>query len=175
MAPASSPEHLPADHSANFRAPPPSPVHSGRRSSFANAEVLSDFLEHSARVPDLILPDRIFPRQRAIESPPVIDIESGAAALPGPAAEIGCFQVANHGVPPELLRAARVAAAAGVFAVPPERRAAVTRSPEVPFGFEEDGGEERESGESEEFVWSVDEGFKSVMEGIWPLGYSNFW
>ena len=73
---ANSPEssrHIPSD----FRAPPPSPVASGRQSSVANDEVLTEFLR-SLHVPDLVLPDRAFPRQNPkIQSLPKLDV--GAA------------------------------------------------------------------------------------------------
>lgn len=179
--PINSPEPLPADAAINFRAPPPSPIHSGRRSSFANDDVLTEFLEHSLRVPDLILPDRIFPKQRPVDGPPVIDFQSlvleehdAVSKIAESVADIGCFQVANHGISAEIVRSVQAAAAAGIFAASPEKKAAVTRSPEMAYGFKEGHGEEGES-EGEEFLWSRDEVLKSVMEGIWPLGYSNFW
>ncbi|KAK9058080.1 hypothetical protein SSX86_022920 [Deinandra increscens subsp. villosa] len=43
----------------DFRAPSPSPVASGRRSSVANNEILTEFLHRSRRVPDLVLPDQL--------------------------------------------------------------------------------------------------------------------
>lgn len=182
MAP-NSPE--PYNKAVDFRAPPPSPIASGRRSSFANDDVLTDFLEHSLRVPDLVLPDDIFPRQKLIESPPVIDFEalvsadSDAAAVSAVIMEslatIGCFQLLNHGIPCEAVRSVQAAASFGIFGVPPENRSAVTRSPDNPYGFEEVHAEETESETSEEFVWTMDQGLKSRMEGIWPSGYSNFW
>ena len=71
-----SPESLAAENHINFRAPPPSPIYSSRRSSFTNDAVLTNFLEQSLRVPDLILPDKIFPKQRSVQAPSVIDFES---------------------------------------------------------------------------------------------------
>lgn len=92
-------------------------------------------------------------------------------------ASIGCFQLTNHGISSELVRSV-LAKATGIFGVPPEKRVKVTRSPEKPYGFDEVHGEEIEieieSELSEEFVWSMDEGLKLQMEGILPLGYSNF-
>ncbi|XP_062087562.1 flavonol synthase/flavanone 3-hydroxylase [Humulus lupulus] len=184
MAPSNSPESLAAENHINFRAPPPSPIHSGRRSSFTNDTVLTNFLEHSLRVPDLILPDKIFPKQRCVKAPPVIDFESlvldecdAVSRIVEFVADYGYFQVANHGISSEFVRSAQ-AAAAGIFEVPPEKRTSITRSPEMPYGFEEVHGEESESesesGFSEEFVWSPDEGLKSLMEGIRPSGYSKF-
>lgn len=86
---------------------------------------------------------------------------------------IGCFQLVNYGIPPESMSAA-LAAATGIFHVPSEKKAAVTRSLERPYGFEEGHDEEGESELSEEFVWCRDEALKLEMEGVWPTGYSNF-
>ncbi|KAL5576931.1 hypothetical protein UlMin_018630 [Ulmus minor] len=177
---ANSPEAARSDNPFNFRAPPPSPIASGRRSSFKNDDVLSEFLEHSLRVPDLILPDNIFPRQKFIESPPVIDFEALVSAdydavsnIVDSVSSIGCFQLANDGISREAVRSVQ-AAAAGIFGVSPQKRVKATRSPEFPFGFEDVHGEESESELSEEFMWSKDEGLKLQMEGIWPFGYSSF-
>ncbi|KAF5453098.1 hypothetical protein F2P56_028036 [Juglans regia] len=177
-----SPEPM-SRNSIDFRAPPPSPIASGRRSTVTNDDIFTEFLHHSLRVPDLALPDKSFPRQHFIESPPVIDflsldskesdsIQKILVSLSG----IGCFQLVNHGIPQETFGAA-LAAAAGLFHhVPPEQKAVVTRSLERLYGFEEGHGEEGEIDElSEEFVWSCrDEDLKLRMEGIWPVGYSNF-
>ncbi|GMI73137.1 downstream target of AGL15-4 [Hibiscus trionum] len=160
----------------DFRAPPPSPVASGRRSCFTNDEVLSEFLEHSLRVPDLVLPDKVFPRQKFIDNPPKIDFQDldsmGTETLPmilDSVATIGCFQLVNYGIPRESIRSA-LSAAAGIFQLPPEKRTAVTRSPENLYGFEEI----HEEDEGEEFVWCKAKSLESAMEGIWPVGYSNF-
>ncbi|XP_057977423.1 flavanone 3-dioxygenase 2 [Malania oleifera] len=163
----------------DFRAPPPSPIASGRRSCVTNDDVLTEFLEQSLRVPDLILPDRVFPRQRSAETPPKIDLESlespendSVSSILESVSIIGCFQLINHGIPQDLIRSVS-AASAGIFRVPPEKKKTVSRSPENPYGFEEIHGDE-EGEESEEFVWGRDEGLKLEMEGIWPMGYSNF-
>jgi hypothetical protein len=170
-----------SENQIDFRAPPPSPIAAGRRSTVTNDEILTEFLHHSLRVPDLILPDKVFPRQKFTESPPVIDFQSLNSKESDPIRKIldsipgtGCFQLVNHGIPLETIGAA-LAAATGVFRVPLEKKAAVTRSLERPYGFEEGHGEEGESEFSEEFVWCRDEVLKLKMEGIWPLGYSNFW
>lgn len=174
-----SPESLP-ERPLDFRAPPPSPIASGRRSCVTNDDVLTEFLEHSLRVPDLILPDKVFPRQKFIENPPSIDFQSlrsmqsdAVSKLLDSIATIGCFQLVNYGVPIEFINST-MATAGGVFGVSSEKRAAVTRSPEKPFGFEEVHGEEEENEFSEEFVWCRDESLKQEMEGVWPLGYSKF-
>lgn len=169
------------DTHVDFRAPPPSPIASGRRSSFTNDAVLTEFLEHSLRVPDLILPDKIFPKEKFIECPPVIDFEAlvsnendAVSKMIKSVASVGCFQLTNHGISSELVRSVQ-AKATGIFGVPPEKRMKVTRSPEKPYGFDEVHEEEIERELSEEFVWSMDQGLKSQMEAILPLGYSNFW
>ncbi|GLU22292.1 hypothetical protein SLE2022_383800 [Rubroshorea leprosula] len=173
-----SPHSMP-EKPLDFRAPPPSPIASGRRSCVTNDDVLSDFLEHSLRVPDLILPDKVFPKQKFFESPPTVDfrllesreIESVSKILDS-VPRIGCFQLVNYGIPVEVIRSA-LAAATGIFKVPREKRPAVTRSPERPYGFEEVHGED-ENELSEEFVWCRGGALKLEMEGIWPIGYPNF-
>lgn len=172
-----------SQNTINFRAPPPSPITSGRRSTVTNDDIFTEFLHHPLRVPDLALPDKAFSRQHFIESPPVIDFLSMDSRESDSIQKIlvslsgnGCFQLVNHGIPQETLGEA-LAAATGLFHhVPPEKKAVVTRSLERLYGFEEGHGEESESDElSEEFVWSCrDEGLKLRMEGIWPIGYSNF-
>ncbi|KAL6996425.1 hypothetical protein U1Q18_006554 [Sarracenia purpurea var. burkii] len=176
-----SPESSAADENRiDFRAPPPSPIGSGRRSSVTNDDILTDFLEHSLRVPDLILPDRVFPRQNSIQNPPKIDFQRlkspenvDFTEILDSIARIGCFQLVNHGITREFIRSV-LTAGVGIFRLPPEKKAVVSRSPEKSYGFEGEfqGDDEREM--SEEFVWCRDRGLKLEMEGIWPLGYSNF-
>ncbi|XVF86691.1 hypothetical protein PTKIN_Ptkin18bG0062500 [Pterospermum kingtungense] len=167
------------ERSFDFRAPPPSPIASGRRSCVSNDDVLSEFLEHSLRVPDLILPDKVFPRHKFIDNPPKIDFQllnsmetDSLPSILDSIATIGCFQLVNYGIPGESIRAA-LSAATGIFQLPHEKRTAVTRSPEKLYGFEEVHGED-EGEMGEEFVWCRGEGLKLEMEGIWPVGYSNF-
>lgn len=179
-----SPESMP-EKPCDFRAPPPSPIASGRRSCVTNEDVLSEFLQHSLRVPDLVLPDKVFPRQNFIENPPMIDFQllssmesDSLSKVLDSIARIGCFQLVNYGIEGECTRSA-LAAAAGIFQLPPEKRRAVARSPpEKLYGFEEAHGEgeegEGEGEVSEEFVWCRGEGLKLEMEEIWPVDYSNF-
>jgi hypothetical protein len=168
--------------SVNFRAPPPSPVASGRRSTVTNNEFLTEFLETSLRVPDLVLPDKIFPKQINHETPPKIDFvslcfhkdEDLINVVSDSIARFGCFQLLNHGISQQLMAAA-IEAAGGIFLVPPGKRDAVTRSPEKLRGFEEyPEGDEEGSELNEEFIWRKDEELKLKMEGIWPIGYPNF-
>lgn len=176
---ANSPENL-HDNRLDFRAPPPSPIATGRRSSVTNDDVLAEFLEHSLRVPDLILPDRVFPRQRSVDAPPKIDFQTLDSTETDSVARIlesfsgtGCFQLVNHGIPCNLIRSVTTAAA-GVFRISPEKKATVSRSQEKIYGFEEIHEEDESEMSSEEFVWGRDENLKLEMEGIWPLAYSNF-
>lgn len=169
----------------DFRAPPPSPVASGRKSSFANDDVLTDFLETSLHVPDLVLPDKIFPKQNQQETPPKVDFVSLCFhedddlcdVVLDSMARIGCFQLLNHGISTQVMAAA-TDAAKGIFLVPPVERVIATRSPEKPWGFEEyhTGEENEEQGNelNEEFVWCNYEELKLKMERIWPIGYPNF-
>jgi hypothetical protein len=176
-----TPQTMP-ETSVNFRAPPPSPVASGRRSTVTNNEFLTEFLETSLRVPDLVLPDKIFPKQINHETPPKIDFvslcfhkdEDLINVVSDSIARFGCFQLLNHGISQQLMAAA-IEAAGGIFLVPPGKRDAVTRSPEKLWGFEEyREGEEEGSELNEEFIWRKDEELKLKMEGIWPIGYPNF-
>lgn len=162
----------------NFRAPPPSPVAAGHRSTVANDDVLTEFLEHSLRVPDLVLPDRFFPRQKTIQNPPILDFNSLNSAetesILASIAQVGCFEILNHGIPPDMFRSV-VNAGAGIFKLSPEKKSIVSRCSERPYGFVECQGEEEEEGESsEEFVWCSDHAMRLEMEGVWPLHYSNF-
>ncbi|GMI93777.1 downstream target of AGL15-4 [Hibiscus trionum] len=172
-----SPESMP-EKPFDFSVPPPSPIASGRRSCVTNDDVLSEFLQHSLRVPDLVLPDKVFPRQNFIDNPPKLDFQllssmetDSLSNILDSIARIGCFQLVNYGIQAECIRSA-LASAAGIFQLPPEKRSAVTRSPEKLYGFEEVHGEE--DGEGEEFVWCKGEVLKSAMQTIWPVGYSNF-
>ena len=174
-----SPESMP-ENPIESRAPPSSPIASGRRSSVTNDEVLTEFLEHSLRVPDLILPDNFFPKQKVVETPRIDcqslnSKESNSVLRTLDSIErIGCFQLVNFGIPSEFIKLVSVMAA-GIFQLPSEKKAAVMKSPEKPYGFEEVlGDHEAENELSEEFVWCEDKSLKLDMEGIWPTGYSNF-
>ncbi|XP_047328973.1 jasmonate-induced oxygenase 1 [Impatiens glandulifera] len=171
------PEFSSEPNTGDFRAPPPSPIASGRRSSVTNEETLTQYLENSLRVPDLTLPDRVFPRQKSTGDPPVIDFESfddiSLLDLSDTLIQIGCFQIVNHGISPELRRSVSVAAE-GIFDIPSEGKETMLKSPEKAYGFEEFHGEVERETSTEEFVWCKDEILKMEMVGIWPVGYSNF-
>ena len=174
--------------SIDFRAPPPSPVDCSRRPSLPNGDgdgdIFSEFLTTSLRVPNLAFSANKFQQQ---QTPPKVDFrtlcsdehehehERGVLrdVVSDSLATIGCFQLLNHGIPPELMTS-MAEAAVGIFQVPPERRAAAMRSPEKPCGFEEYDDEEEGTELSEEFVWCRHHDFNLKMERIWPTGYSNF-
>lgn len=95
--------------SPEFRAPPPSPVASSRRASFMeNEDVLSEFLDKCGRVPNLVLPDKVFPKHTFLVNPPTFDFHqlSSLSPLLDAVATIGCFQLVNHGVPEAMVKAA---------------------------------------------------------------------
>lgn len=178
---ANSPEPV-SENPIDFRAPPPSPVASGRRSSLTNDDVITEFLQHSLHVPNLILPDKFFPKQKSVEDPPTIDFEAlcsdhyddaTVTKVMESIARIGCFQLVNHGISSDFVRSVQTQAT-GIFQVSPEKRASIARSPEKPYGFEEVHDEEADTELSEEFVWCRELGLKLAMERIWPIGYSNF-
>ncbi|PIA61890.1 hypothetical protein AQUCO_00200110v1 [Aquilegia coerulea] len=167
-----------------FRAPPPSPIaHASAQRSLVNEDEISDFLEHSLRVPDLVLPDQIFPKEVQVKNLPELDFQSLVSTQNEETitkfleciSGIGCFQLVNHPISSELIQSVSIAAA-GIFGLPPDKKTVVSRSSERIYGFEEfNGGEEEEEMEnSEEFVWCRDEGLKSLMEGITLQGFSNF-
>eukprot|EP00268_Persea_americana_P019344 TRINITY_DN1990_c0_g2_i1.p1 TRINITY_DN1990_c0_g2~~TRINITY_DN1990_c0_g2_i1.p1 ORF type:complete len:384 (-),score=49.41 TRINITY_DN1990_c0_g2_i1:684-1835(-) len=175
-----SPERLPGNR-PDFRAPPPSPIATanGRRSAVANDEVLTEFLEHSLRIPDLVLPDSIFPSEISAGNPPEIDFQSLISPGSGSVLEvlesvagIGCFQLVNCGISGEMIGSAR-AAGGGIFEISAEKKAEMLRSAERRYGFEEAMAEI-----SEEFWWcggdEERDGLNRVLEGIWPHGHSNF-
>lgn len=175
-----SPQPLP-ENRQDFRAPPPSPIATanGRRSAAANDGVLTEFLEHSLRIPDLVLPDSIFPREISAGNPPEIDFRSLISPGSGSVSEvlksvagIGCFQLVNCGISGELIGLVRTAGA-GVFEISAEKKAEMVKSAERRYGFEESMAEI-----SEEFWWcggdEEREGLKKEMAGIWPHGYLNF-
>lgn len=175
---ANSPEH---HQPQQFRAPPPSPIAhaSSRRSLLVNEDEISEFLEHSLHVPNLILPDQIFPKEIQVRDLPEVDYSSLILSKTDTVTSFiesisanSCIQLVNHGVSSELIRSVSIAAS-GIFGLPPENKKTMSRSHERLYGFEESDSEE-ESETSEEFVWCRDEGLKSAMEGIKLQGFSNF-
>ncbi|KAK1416865.1 hypothetical protein QVD17_25982 [Tagetes erecta] len=162
-----------------FRAPPPSPIASGRRSSVANDEFLTEFLHHSLRVPDLILPDRVSPRQKSqIQNVPKLDyklLNSGEGSVITETFDVisrtGCFELVNHGISDQFLRSVSDYGA-GIFDLSPEKKAALSRSDDRIYGFVHTHGEVNET--SEEFVWCRDDALRSNLKAILPPKLSNF-
>ncbi|KAK6124685.1 hypothetical protein DH2020_041568 [Rehmannia glutinosa] len=169
---AMTPEPLSGIHAVSFRAPPPSPVAPGRKSSFANDDVLTEYLHQSLKVPDLILPDRVFPRQKSAQNPPKIDLrdldslenETGKE-ISELIAQTGCFEVTNHGISRDLIKLVLFLGAA-IFEISPEKKKAVARSPERRYGFEEIHGEEEIRDQSEEFLWCGEKRMSQAMEKL---------
>ncbi|MQL78830.1 hypothetical protein Taro_011256 [Colocasia esculenta] len=166
-----------------FHAPPPSPEGVERSGKAGEDEVLEEFLsrgDNAAAVPELVLPDRLFPRQIHSADPPEVDFRSlGAPSsiedLRSAARTIGCFQLVNHGIPREVIAAAEQAAAA-VLLLPPDKKALMaTSSSAGRCGFEGDG-----EGRDEELFWWSRGGegrfvaSEEEMAGIWPDGYRDF-
>lgn len=185
---ASSPVHEPP----LFRVPPPSPIaghgRSYRSDDDSDDDELTHFLDHSFHLPELILPDRIFPSEIPVAEPPKMDVrsftsphendDSSVTKALEAAAGFGCFQLVNHGISDHLIRSV-TNAASGIFRIPAEKKATVQRSPERRYGFETifvDEEEEDEEEASEEFYWcrlrEEEEALEKVMEVIWP---HQFW
>ncbi|KVH92993.1 uncharacterized protein LOC112516372 [Cynara cardunculus var. scolymus] len=149
-----------------FRAPPPSPVASGRRSSVTNDEILTEFLHRSLSVPDLVLPDRL--QKSKVQNLPKLDYKL-LQSLEGVnvtdildlISRTGCFQLVNHGISNQLVRSA-ANYGAEIFELSPEKKAFLLRSADRMYGFVEFNGEEKET--SEEFVWCRDDALRSKME-----------
>lgn len=158
-----------------FRAPPPSPVASGRRSSVTNDEILTEFLHRSLRVPDLVLPDRV--QKSKVQNLPKLDyklLESledlNVSDILDLIARTGCFELVNHGISNQLLRSTSDYGA-GIFELSPEKKAVMLRSADRMYGFVDFHGEEMET--SEEFVWCRDDGLRSEMEATLQNSHSS--
>ncbi|XP_038987612.1 uncharacterized protein LOC103722022 isoform X2 [Phoenix dactylifera] len=169
----------PLGYPPESRAPPPSPVAEplADGSEAPGDEELAGFLSQSLRIPELNLPDRIFPRNPAPWNPPEIDFRamvspendgSAVELLKSTGSAFGCFQLVNHGIPRDLIAAGEVAAAAA-FSIPPEKKKAAARSPERRWGFEVE--EEEEGGE--ELLWYRND-MGEILAGIWTPGYKDF-
>ncbi|CAJ1955308.1 unnamed protein product [Sphenostylis stenocarpa] len=146
----------------DFRAPPPSPVASARRSSsLSNHDVFRRFLETSLRLPNINNHHQTpLPK---VDFPSLFSDHAVRHVVSDSFTTVGCFQLLNHGIPLDVT-ASSAEASVGIFRVPPEKRGCATRSAESPWGFEED----------DEFVWGRNKEFNLRMERLWPAGYSNF-
>ncbi|PWA53658.1 hypothetical protein CTI12_AA214440 [Artemisia annua] len=165
-------------NSLDFRAPPPSPVGPGRRSTVANDDILTDFLHQTLIVPDLVLPDRVFPRQNPnIQSLPKLDFKKLSFSddfkledVIEVIAQTGCFELVNHGISRKLFRDVKECGKR-VFGLEDEKKRVILRSNERLYGFVEVNGDDKDV--SEEFVWCRDESLRSEMEGVW-MSYTDF-
>ncbi|KAF3788893.1 Gibberellin 3-beta-dioxygenase 2-3 [Nymphaea thermarum] len=165
-----------------FRAPPPSPI-AAFKIGLENEASLDEFLRRSVRVPELILPYHLFPREEFGGDPPEIDFAALAASEDRSVAELlssaeakGCFQLVNHGVPKKTVGAIREAITE-FFNLPSEQKLVLSRNPASKSGYEEiscDG-----SPITEELLWCGDEKkiMSPAMSSVWPQGshgYKNF-
>lgn len=111
-----------------FRAPPPTPIATGRglRSAVVDDWILSAYLESSLKVPELTLPESCFPARPTVKARPDVDLpkllsgeEAAILRVLAAAAEIGAFRIVGGGE--EAVAAAEVReaieAGCGVFGV----------------------------------------------------------
>lgn len=170
-----------------FRAPPPSPISTGRgiKCAGVNNEILAEFLEQSIHIPDLILPEPLLRTDIPHQDLPAFDLLSlragdpkdGAAVgrLVQSAVEFGCFQVINHGIPSELFARAEEECDR-LFELPLGKKQIVCRSDEIRFGFEDIASDAVEKTRIHETFW-VDKNedlMEETMRNVWPEGYKNF-
>ncbi|XP_020101789.1 feruloyl CoA ortho-hydroxylase 2 isoform X2 [Ananas comosus] len=147
------------------RAPPPSPIAHAQPSDDDpyDDDEMARFLRSTRSVPKLTLP-RTIPAEIDVRGLLDSGVGAGSATekMKSAAAELGCFQILGHGVPPELVAAAAAA------------EAMVRGSPE-----EERRGEEEEEEEEEEiFWWSKGERRERSREetaGTWPGDSRSFY
>nr|GEU37140.1 1-aminocyclopropane-1-carboxylate oxidase 5-like [Tanacetum cinerariifolium] len=110
-----------------FRAPSPSPVGPGRRSTVANDDILTDFLHQTRIVPDLVLPNRVFSRQNPkIQSLSKLD-----------------FKKLNFSDDFKLEEDVRECGK-GVFALEDEKKRVVLRTNEQLYGFVDVCGDDKD-------------------------------
>ncbi|XP_010922721.1 uncharacterized protein [Elaeis guineensis] len=113
-----------------FRAPPPTPVATGKgsRSAAVDDWVLSEYLDRSLKVPNLTLPESCFPMRSPVKDPPEVDLpallggeESAVRRVLAAVVEIGAFRIGGRDkvAAAEEVRAA-IEAGGAVFGVPGE-------------------------------------------------------
>lgn len=169
------------DKPLGFHAPPPSPIATGHRSAFTNDSVLADFLRSSLKVPELVLPDSIVPREKLVETPPKIALESfystESDVLVSEVIESvglnGCFELISHGISYDLIQEV-MDEARKIFNLSRSEKDSLRKSAEIIFGFEERSGVEDDEILGEEFLWGRDENLMLKLEAVLPRGYSNF-
>ncbi|CAL9075111.1 unnamed protein product, partial [Musa textilis] len=109
------------------RAPPPSPIATGKglRSAAVDDLVLTEYLEDSLRVPDLNLPESYFPSRSPLKALAEVEIHSlvsgdgfAVRQVLAAAAEIGAVHVAGGGAPLAEEARAAIEACGVVFEAP---------------------------------------------------------
>lgn len=169
-----------------FRAPPPSPIATaqGIKSAGVNNEILSEFLEHTLRIPELSLPEPFIPF-RGLPAFDLLSVRSReqrkatGRRLVQSAIEIGCFQVVNHGISRDLTVRAEEQSSR-LFDLPVERKQLIVRSDRSRFGFEHidaegDGAAERNLSLQQTFwVDQNDNSMEKIIRKAWPEGFDNF-
>ncbi|XP_074568209.1 uncharacterized protein LOC141824770 [Curcuma longa] len=155
-----------------FRAPPPSPIATGKglRSAAADDRVLSDFLDVSLRVPDLSLPLSHFPSKSPLKVPAEVDLgalvsgdECAVRRVLDEAAEIGAVCVVGGEALGEDVKTA-IEVGKGVF----ETQDGETSRPDLHkkwFG--------RRDGIMDEFIWyrMRSPEMERHLQRTWPESY----
>ncbi|CAL9177050.1 unnamed protein product [Musa hybrid cultivar] len=159
--------------SHRFRAPPPSPIATGKglRSAAVDDLVLTEYLEDSLRVPDLNLPESYFPSRSPLKALAEVDLHSlvsgdGLAVrqVLAAAAEIGAVRVAGGGAP--LAEEARAAIeACGVVFETPEGEKSKGALGQQCYGWRD--------ALAEEFYWyrSRSPEMEQLLQRTWPDSY----
>ncbi|XP_042419276.1 uncharacterized protein LOC122007818 isoform X1 [Zingiber officinale] len=155
-----------------FRAPPPSPIATGkgRRSAAVDDRVFSEYLDKSLRVPDLSLPGPYCRSKSPIKDPVEVDLrsllsgdESIARRVLAAAAEIGAVPVVGGGE--ALAEEVRAAIEAGKGVMNPEG--------ERLSRYIEKNWFARRDGTVQEFVWyrSRSPETERLLQRTWPGSY----
>ncbi|KAH9311611.1 hypothetical protein KI387_026646, partial [Taxus chinensis] len=159
-------------------APPPTPSQgacsSASSSAILNNDAFSAFFERSLGIANLVLPTKITVQDRDL---PVIDLsgerELVVRKIAAAAAELGCFQVVNHGVPSHIVERAEEECKR-LFRLPFEKKEEICRSLHSgsPLGFEDDS---TACVSQESFCLQKDaDQMQAFITNIWPEGCVNF-
>ncbi|KAJ8477834.1 hypothetical protein OPV22_021561 [Ensete ventricosum] len=159
--------------SHRFRAPPPSPIATGKglRSAAVDDLVLTEYLEDSLRVPDLNLPESYFPSRSPLKALAKVYLHSlvsgdGLAVrqVLAAAAEIGAVRVASGGAPLAEEARAAIEACRVVFETPEGEKSKGALGQQC-FGWRDALGEE--------FYWyrSRSPEMEQLFQRTWPDSY----